>query len=56
MEGVEVNFIAAGGNRNPTAADWDTTSGLLAFGAGKNIAIWDPSVRLEPSNLSDAGD
>ncbi|KAF2087239.1 WD40 repeat-like protein [Saccharata proteae CBS 121410] len=37
------DFIAAGGNRHPTAADWDTDgSGLLAFGAGNNIGLWNP--------------
>ncbi|KAL6719593.1 Elongator subunit elp2 [Lecanora helva] len=29
-------YITAGGNRHPSAADWDHSSGLLAFGAGKN--------------------
>ncbi|KAF2103085.1 WD40 repeat-like protein [Rhizodiscina lignyota] len=44
MDGVKVDFIAVGGSRNPAAADWDTNgSGLLAFGAGNNIAIWNPS-------------
>ncbi|KAK8232552.1 elongator protein 2 [Phyllosticta capitalensis] len=37
------NFIAAGGNRNPAAADWDPHgSGLLAYGAGNNVALWNP--------------
>ena len=31
-------FRAAGGNRHPSAADWKP--GLFAFGAGKNLAIW----------------
>ncbi|GAB1741229.1 hypothetical protein NU219Hw_g6470t1 [Hortaea werneckii] len=34
------DFLAAGGNRHSSAADW--TTGLLAFGAGHNLAIWDP--------------
>ncbi|KXL44858.1 hypothetical protein M433DRAFT_67904 [Acidomyces richmondensis BFW] len=37
---VELEFIAVGGNRHPSAADW--APGLLAFGAGNNIALWDP--------------
>ena len=38
------NYIACGGNRHPAAADWDESSGLLAFGSDRNIAIWDPLV------------
>lgn len=34
------DYLAAGGNRHPSSADW--VSGLLAFGAGKNIALWNP--------------
>jgi len=37
---VELEFIAVGGNRHPSAADW--APGLLAFGAGNNIALWNP--------------
>jgi len=37
---IAVDYIAAGGNRHPSAADW--APGLLAFGAGNNIAIWNP--------------
>lgn len=45
-DGVEVSsdFIAAGGNSDPAAADWDLVSGLIAFGAGCNVALWDPAV------------
>ncbi|KAI9864596.1 MAG: hypothetical protein M1813_003085 [Trichoglossum hirsutum] len=42
MATVRTNFIAVGGNRHPSAADWDPQSGLLAFGADRNIAIWNP--------------
>lgn len=38
-------FMAIGANRNPAAADWDVASGLLAFGAGDAVAVWDPAVR-----------
>ena len=35
--------VATGGNRHPAAADWDKDgSGLLAYGADCNVAIWDP--------------
>ncbi|OMP87949.1 Elongator complex protein 2 [Diplodia seriata] len=47
MVQVATNFIAAGGNRQPNAADWDQHgSGLLAYGAGNNIALWNP---LDPT-------
>ncbi|WPG99848.1 Hypothetical protein R9X50_00266800 [Acrodontium crateriforme] len=46
---VESEYIAAGGNRHPSSADWAT--GLLAFGAGNNIALWNPdSVQNEGIN------
>lgn len=38
---ISTDFIAAGGNRHPSAADWDSGgSGLLAFGANNNVALW----------------
>lgn len=37
-------YIAAGGNRHPAAADWDASTGLLAYGAERNIALWKPLV------------
>ena len=37
---MNIDYIAAGGNRHPSAADW--APGLLAFGAGHNVALWDP--------------
>ncbi|KAF7187208.1 Elongator complex protein 2, partial [Pseudocercospora fuligena] len=40
MVQTSLEYIAAGGNRHPSAADW--ASGLLAFGAGNNIALWNP--------------
>ncbi|EFR03286.1 elongator complex protein 2 [Nannizzia gypsea CBS 118893] len=39
---VTTDFISVGGNRNPTAADWHHESGLLAFGANNNVALWNP--------------
>lgn len=41
---VCTEYIAAGGNRHPAAADWDPFSDLIAFGADRNIAIWKPCV------------
>ncbi|KAL8734481.1 MAG: hypothetical protein Q9166_001380 [cf. Caloplaca sp. 2 TL-2023] len=35
-------YIAAGGNRHPAAADWDPVTGLLAYGSDRNIALWKP--------------
>ena len=37
---VTLDYIAAGGNRHPSAADW--APGILAFGAGNNVAVWNP--------------
>jgi elongator complex protein 2 len=37
---ADIEFVAAGGNRHPSAADW--ISGCLAFGSHQNIAIWNP--------------
>ncbi|KAK2739028.1 hypothetical protein FQN57_006710 [Myotisia sp. PD_48] len=43
MAPITTEFISAGGNRNPEAADWHRQSGLLAFGAHNNVAIWNPA-------------
>ncbi|KAI9793404.1 MAG: hypothetical protein M1816_000296 [Peltula sp. TS41687] len=37
---VHTDFLAVGCNRHPAAADWDAVSGFVAFGADRNIAIW----------------
>jgi elongator complex protein 2 len=37
-------YLAAGANRHPSTADWDI-SGLLAYGADRNVALWWPQVR-----------
>ncbi|KAI9881406.1 MAG: hypothetical protein M1830_003413 [Pleopsidium flavum] len=39
---VETDYIAVGGNRHPAAADWDPVSGLIGFGADRNVALWRP--------------
>ncbi|KAF7125501.1 hypothetical protein CNMCM5793_001740 [Aspergillus hiratsukae] len=42
MVSITTEYISAGGNRHPAAADWDVQSGVLAFGADNNVALWDP--------------
>lgn len=44
MVSVTTEYISVGGNRHSAAADWDVQSGILAFGADNNIALWDPMV------------
>ncbi|KAL3425670.1 Elongator complex protein 2 [Phlyctema vagabunda] len=34
-------YIAAGANRHPSAADWNE-SGVLAYGSDRNVALWQP--------------
>ncbi|APA15152.1 hypothetical protein SS1G_08752 [Sclerotinia sclerotiorum 1980 UF-70] len=41
MNKITSEYLAAGGNRHPSAADWDE-SGLLAYGTDRNIALWYP--------------
>lgn len=45
MSPLATEYLAAGANRHPSAADWDE-SGTLAFGADRNIALWNPQVCL----------
>ena len=40
------NYFAAGANRHPAAADWDASSGILAFGSDRNIVLWEPLVSI----------
>ena len=47
MTSIATEYISVGGNRHPSAADWDRGSGVLAFGADNNVALWRP-----PSNGS----
>ncbi|KAF2817205.1 WD40 repeat-like protein [Mytilinidion resinicola] len=45
MDYISADFVSTGGNRHPSAADWDREgSQLLAFGADHNIALWNPEV------------
>jgi hypothetical protein len=39
-----MEYIAAGANRHPEAADW--CGDVLAFGSGRNVALWNMLVRL----------
>ncbi|ESZ91218.1 hypothetical protein SBOR_8392 [Sclerotinia borealis F-4128] len=41
MNKIVPEYLAAGANRHPSTADWDE-SGLLAYGADRNIALWYP--------------
>ncbi|CCD48734.1 hypothetical protein ACHAPC_005042 [Botrytis cinerea] len=41
MDKITPEYLAAGANRHPAAADWDE-SGLLAYGTDRNIALWYP--------------
>ncbi|KAB8291590.1 hypothetical protein EYC80_006390 [Monilinia laxa] len=41
MNKIAPEYLAAGANRHPSAADWDE-SGLLAYGTDRNIALWYP--------------
>ncbi|KAF7714112.1 Uncharacterized protein PECH_000340 [Penicillium ucsense] len=47
MASISTEYISVGGNRHPGAADWDVHSGVLAFGADNNVALWEP---LDDSN------
>lgn len=44
MASVVSDYISVGGNRHPGAADWDVQTGVLAFGADNNVALWEPLV------------
>lgn len=38
------DYLAVGGNTTSSAADWNASADLLAYGAGENIALWRPNV------------
>ena len=40
---VHVDYLAIGANRHTAVADW-SDRGIIAFGAGHNIALWRPKV------------
>ena len=42
-KGASVEYLATGANRQTAVADW-SRSGLLAFGAAVNVALWQPYV------------
>lgn len=39
---MDMEYIAAGANRHPSCADW--SGDLLAYGSGRNVALWRPHV------------
>lgn len=41
-QGVSVEYLAAGANRQAAGADW-SRRGLVAFGADVNVALWRPA-------------
>ncbi|OAA40336.1 elongator protein 2 [Metarhizium rileyi] len=43
-DGVVVEYLSAGANRQTSVADW-SENGLLAFGADVNIALWRPAAQ-----------
>jgi elongator complex protein 2 len=53
MVSVATDYISVGGNRHAGAADWDVQSGVLAYGADNNVALWEPLVSpLRPRKSS----
>lgn len=42
MAQAMAEYVVAGANRHPAAADWHGK--VLAYGADRNIAIWSPQV------------
>ncbi|EGC48310.1 RNA polymerase II 90 kDa subunit [Histoplasma capsulatum var. duboisii H88] len=44
---ARTEYISVGGNRHPSAADWDKHTGILAFGANNNVALWDPTDKYQ---------
>ena len=44
MVTFQSEYVTAGGNRHSAAAAWDAKSGILAFGAENNVALWKPLV------------
>ena len=46
MIDIHNEYLSAGGNRHPDAADWDAATGMFAYGADRNIALWLPLVLI----------
>ena len=53
MLDFQIEYIATGGNRHPSTADWEPKTGVLAFGADRNVALWSPLVEPEIRILRD---
>ena len=49
----KTEYIAAGGNRHPAAADWNASTGLVAYGTGRNIALWKPLVVIMSNSATE---
>ena len=49
MPSCEIEYLSIGGNRQSAAADFSLISGLVAFGADVNVALW------QPQDLSQTG-
>jgi elongator complex protein 2 len=47
---MDTEYIAAGANRHPSCADWHEE--ILAYGSGRNVALWRPHVSLFGSLLA----
>ena len=43
-EDIRIDYLSTGANRQTSVADW-SVSGVLAFGADDNVALWKPKVR-----------
>lgn len=50
---VHANYLSTGANRQAAGADWNS-SGLVAFGADANIALWSPSVSRSATRVSES--
>ncbi|KAK6511539.1 hypothetical protein TWF481_000451 [Arthrobotrys musiformis] len=48
---IHPRFISIGANRIPAASDWDTNSGIIAYGAGNVVALW----RIDETETSPSG-
>ena len=48
MPFCDTEYISVGGNRQSAAADCSPSSGLVAFGADVNVALWRPQ---DPSQV-----
>ena len=52
VDDISVEYLSTGANRQTAVADW-SVSGVLAFGADDNVALWRPKVRSRHSTQDD---